>query len=149
MQVTVAVSVKTHTARPDGTLGVGHPDEAFIVQGSPPVGTQGGLNPTTDGNSGLEQGEGAVVADAHDIANAAREHAVAEANRALAAQSLPSQGAQDTLGVLAEAESVADQVKGAVNTWDPLLKRVGQFVELTDAIASVRALVDRSCHLGD
>lgn len=105
------------------------------------MGTQGDLNPAVESDSAVEQGEGGVDASAHNTANTAREHAVEEANRALAAQSLPSKGAQDALSIVADAESLAGQVKGVVSTWDPLLKRIGQFVELTDAIASVSGLV--------
>ena len=105
--------------------------------GSPSVGTQEPLDVETDDSLAVDQCKGIVDVDAHE---AAREHAVKEANRALPSQNPPSQGMQDTIGAVAGAGSAADQIKGIVNTWDPLLKRVEHFVELTDKIANVRLL---------
>lgn len=63
---------------------------------------------------------------------------VAQANKAHAALSPTSTTAQEAIGVVAEAGTIVEKVKGAIDTWNPLLKRLEQFVDLTGAIAEVR-----------
>ena len=111
---------------------------AIATQDSTPARSQATLDIVVKAESTIEQSKGTTDTDAH---KASREQAIEAANRALAIRSEPSQGVQNALGMAVEAGSAAEQVKETVTTWNPLLRRVEKFVELTDAMASVRALV--------
>ena len=69
-----------------------------------------------------------------------REIAVGQANEVAAALTTPSEGAQTVLGGLAEGGAAVERVKGAVDTWSPLLKQIGRFIEVTDKITDVSDL---------
>ena len=94
-----------------------------------------------------------LVSTAADALKNTRELAVGQANAALAVLSPPLQRAQEVLGAVEEAGSAAEQIKGVVDTWTPLLKHIEKFVQLTDTISNVRPVLitsqigtaDRTC----
>lgn len=67
----------------------------------------------------------------------AGELAAVEANEAFSNLRPISERGQQVLSRMVGVESAVQQIEGAAKTWDPLLKRVARFVELTDAITEV------------
>ena len=78
-----------------------------------------------------------LVSATEEAPKLARTMAVDQANKAIATLSPLSEGSQTVLGGLAEAGSAVEQFKGVMDTWNPLLKQIGLFIEVTDKITEV------------
>ena len=63
-----------------------------------------------------------------------RELAIGQANAALAA---PSEGTHTALTAVSDSGSPAEQLRGVIDVWSPMLQRVEKFVEITDMMSNV------------
>lgn len=67
----------------------------------------------------------------------ARAMEIGQANEAVATLSMPSEATQRVIGGLTEAGNVVEPATGVMDTWQPLLKGIGKFIEVTDKITEV------------
>lgn len=74
---------------------------------------------------------------AEDASKIERALVVDQAQQNMAVLVTPSERVQTVMSAVAEVGPAVEKAKGVMDIWIPLLKRIGQFVEITDKIAEV------------
>ena len=74
---------------------------------------------------------------AEDTAKIESAIAVGQARQNMVALVTPSERVQTVMGAVTEAGPAVEKAKGVMDTWNPLLKRISQFVDITDKITDV------------